>query len=605
MSFAKHASRLLKGLRLYRVPLGVTSRVVKDYFSSLDCPRSLAAWLLYENREHEQLAKLRFDPLAYNSVGELRDAYAATEFLSKFKDLTLDYDLDEVAMQKFEKFELLCKRTNARFQDLSRDPLFTGRAVWLHSAVIRKIERILGAFSAEEFLSSPDWGPGASTLIKRREASPEEKFRRETGITQDLYDLVPYEFLEKVYPLWASQLRLEGFPSFQVGNKVITVPKDAKANRVIAIEPGINLFFQKSVGEMIRRRLRRCGVDLRFQARNQELARVGSITNHLATIDLSSASDSIASAVVEELIPPRWLTVMDACRSHYGVQGTQVRKWSKFSSMGNGFTFELESLIFYAIATSCAEYLHISTTDVSVYGDDIILPSTCFGLFSEMMRFYGFLINEEKSHIDSPFRESCGGHFVSGVDVKPLYLKDSLLSAPAVYRLANAVRRLAHRRNNRYGCDVRLKKTFEHLVSLVPAGLRLRIPETLGDGGFISNFDEATPSKAGRGFEGFRVLNFVAVGVTHEDDSVGYLLSSLWRLARPRQNIEEAEFERRQSLGELLFSRGDNRTRLKAFAALPRDVLKARYNSVVSKEITRFRVANSLVHQWYDLGPWY
>lgn len=612
MSSKKHGGRFHKGISSYRVPEGLESSVIAEYLSALDCPRSLAVFMLYKYNEHEQLAKIEFNPKDYNSLVDLRSAYSATKFLSKFEGLTLDYDLDLVALEKFDKFELLCKQTNSRFRDLSRDPLFKGRAVWLHNAVIRKIDKLLGEFEADEFFARPDWGPGASTLIRRREASSVKKFRLEVGITRDLYSLLPWETFERVYPLWAAQLVEAGFPSFQVGNKIITVPKDATTNRVIAVEPGINMFFQKSVGEMIGRRLRRYGVDLRWQSRNQELARSGSITSDLATIDLSSASDSIASSVVEVLLPRRWWLLLDACRSHYGIRNGKPVKWEKFSSMGNGFTFQLESLIFYAVASCCADYLSLSTSDVSAYGDDVIIPSACYELFSEMMDFYGFRINSKKSHFDSLFRESCGAHFYSGTDVKPIYLKSRVDSVPAIYRLANAVRRLAHRRNSLYGCDVRLRPVFELLVSSVPVALRFRIDETLGDGGFISNFDEATPSRARKGIgvgyqpAPYSVPNVVEVGKTYYDETVGYLLASLWKLetTTPELNLERKQLanavfqshingleERRAKLQAVMMRRKEDKT------ALGR-------NSVSMFGRTSFRVVNSLVKRWYDLGPW-
>jgi hypothetical protein len=200
MSSKKHGGRFHKGISSFRVPEGVQSSAIAEYLSALDCPRSLTVYMLFVNGEHEQLAGLEFNPKAYNSLVDLRSAYAATKFLSKFQGLTLDYDLDDVAFKKFEKFELLCKQTNSRFRNLSRDPLFKGPAVWVHNATIRKIDRILGDYEADEFFAMPDWGPGASTLIKRREASPAKKFRCETGITRDLYSLIPWETLSAYYP---------------------------------------------------------------------------------------------------------------------------------------------------------------------------------------------------------------------------------------------------------------------------------------------------------------------------------------------------------------------------------------------------------------------
>jgi hypothetical protein len=161
---------------------------------------------------------------------------------------------------------------------LGVDPLYKGSTVWLHNAVIRKISDILGDFDVEEFFSLPDWGPGASTKIKRVESCAANKFQLETGITRSLFALLPTDFIEKIYPLWSQHLRSLGYPSFEVGNRVTTVDKDAKTDRVIAIEPGVNLFFQKSIGLMLRKRLMSCGIDLRWQSRNQKLAKRASLT---------------------------------------------------------------------------------------------------------------------------------------------------------------------------------------------------------------------------------------------------------------------------------------------------------------------------------------
>jgi len=610
MSSKKYGSKFHHGITSQRVPEGVQSSAISMYLEGLDCPRALTVSILFREGEHEQLADLEFNPLHYNNIVALRDSYAATKFLSKFKGLTFDRDLDEVALEKFKKFESLCKSTNDRFRNLALDPKFQGKAVWLHNAIIRKIARILGDYSADELIEKPDWGPGASTLIKRRDASPAKKFRCETGITRDLYNLIPWEAIEVCFPLWANQLVDSGFPNFQVGNKVITVPKDASTNRVIAIEPGINLWFQKSIGEMVRSRLQRYGVDLRYQSRNQELARLGSVSLNLATIDLSSASDSIASSVVEALLPRRWYLLMDACRSHYGTLSGSLLHWEKFSSMGNAFTFELETLIFYAVASCCAEYHHLGTSEVSAYGDDVIVPTACLKTFAEMLEFYGFVLNVKKSHFDSPFRESCGAHFFSGIDVKPIYLKDKVTSVPAVYRLANAVRRFAHRSSLRYGCDARFRPVFELLVNSVSKPYRILIPNDLGDGGFISNFDEATPILARDkprtlGWEGYIVANVVEVSKTHQDETVGYLLASLWQL----KASGDLDFEFRERLADIVLDRTERfesgrHITLKAITSFIKPVHRVGKNAVPLSGRTVFRKVNSVIQQWYDLGPW-
>jgi hypothetical protein len=292
-----------------------------------------------------------------------------------------------------------------------------------------------------------------------------------------------------------------------------------------------------------------------------------------ATIDFSSASDSISYEVVKELLPPRWFHLLDSARSRFGQQGESLIEWEKFSSMGNGFTFQLESLLFYAIARCVVEYLHESSLSasenfVSVYGDDVIIPVKCLDLFSAASSYFGFSMNLKKSQFSSCFRESCGAHFVSGVDVKPVYLKDSLSDVTSVFRLANAVRRFAHRRMNKFACDARFRSVFASLVSLVPKRLRFFIPETLGDGGIIENFDIALPVRCKSNpktlwVEGFFVNNVMSVSKTYQSDRIGVLFSRLW--------VPSTQEER---------------------------------NTVPLRGRTRLRLTRSFVSQWYDLGPW-
>lgn len=600
MSSKKRSKQFLKGVSSYRVDQGLMPLVIREYLRSLDCPRALAVWLLYENKEHAQLANLSFDPKDYGNTVALANAYAATKFLSKFKKLNLDYDKETVAFEKFKSFELLCKHTNNRFRDLSADPLFKGPAVWLHNAVIRKIEWLLGDWSTEEFFRMPDWGPGASTLIRRANASSPRKFQSETGITRDLHALIPTDMIISAYPLWGVHLVRVGFPTYQVGNKVITVPKDASTDRVIAIEPGINLWFQLSVGEMISRRLSRVGIDLHDQSKNQALAKLGSKTSNLVTVDLSSASDSIAWRVVEALLPPRWYHVMDACRSHYGnIKGEQVR-WEKFSSMGNGFTFALESLIFYAVATCCAEFVG-AHGNVGTYGDDVILPTLAFDLFSTMMDFYGFRINWKKSHYDSPFRESCGAHFYGGVDVKPIYLKDSLSDLSSIYKLANAIRLLAFRRGANLCCDARFRHVHSRLVASIPSALRLRVPEPWGDAGLISNFDEASPARCGFGIEGYRVSGLMKARKSFRFEEQGYLLSQLWYLDKRTQTSlfkgdADEEGERLPFSGAPYMPETTNPLEYCPQKATGRNSVPAQ------REV--FKLVVGMCRQWTDLGPW-
>jgi hypothetical protein len=589
----------------YRVHRQATADAVHDYLTGLDCPRALSVWILFKNDEHGQLLDLSVSAEQYSCVDDFRRAYAASMLLSKADFLKLDRDRVSVAMEKFEKFELSCKLTNSRFRMLHLDPLFSGPNVWLLNATKRKIASILGDFVPDEMFEYANWGPGVTLMIKGERATSVNKFQYETGITRDLYSLFSRFDFDR-YPIWQDHLgNLPGYPTFEVGSNTVTVPKDAKTDRVISVEPGINLWFQKGIGQMIRHRLRSKGVNLNDQSRNQHLARIA-LKRELATVDFSSASDSISLELVRELIPPDWFEWMDTLRSHYGRIKDRVFKWEKFSSMGNGFTFELESLIFFAAANAVAEFQGLDTSDISAYGDDVIIPSTCFKLFSDYSYFLGFTVNESKSFFSGEFRESCGSYYLSGVDVKPIFLKKRLTTLETVFKFGNAVRRLSHRMCNYMFCDSNLRTAFDSITKLVPSRLRLRIPDGYGDGGFISNLDEACPRRlANYPFQNgwvTRVLRFVPVKGTSEE--VGLYLDRL-RLSSTQEPNQYLVPRGRLIRTQFGLCRGMLSSQEKGYSPVTlSSTLKAKGNTFALRGRVRSDIGKLVVQQWYDLGPW-
>jgi len=596
MSSKRHNSELVKLARQFHVHSVKTDDVIRSFLSDLDCPKSLAIWLLYANREYQQLVDMDIDPLHYNDVFEFRDAYTAYSFLSKANFFELAVSKKDAAFKKFFQYEELCRNTNNRFRNLAFDPNYHGSNVWLLNATQRKIAEILGDYSPDELVDDANWGPGVTTLLKGEHVSAVNKFHSENGITRDLYSLVSPWFAT-AYPGWdqhlASSFGQERF-SFQIGNKIVTVPKNSKTDRVIAVEPGINLWFQKAIGSMIRRRLRRRGIDLNTQEVNQHLAKKASKQGNLATVDFSSASDSISKELVRELIPHDWFLLLDSCRSSLGRHGKELIKWQKFSSMGNGYTFELESLIFYAAALAVREYLHVDG-EISVFGDDVILPTSCYELFSSFSEFLGFKVNKDKSFSTSYFRESCGSHYFDGVDCKPIFLKERLRDVTSIYKLANSIRWLGHRRNSYYGCDSRFLTTWRRLYQWVPKPLRFRISVGYGDGGFIGNFDESTPSLAGHGIEGFYTTVLVASGVTQYHEGGGLLLARLKaqrtqgsRFIRPLLDLTN------KATRQLFVMDNDD----------SRQLDRADGNQYTLRGRVKLRVQRTLVRRWYNLGAW-
>jgi hypothetical protein len=580
------------------LPSGITSEAVLKFYEALDCPRSLMAAMLFKYGEHDQLVGLECDPSHYNSSEMFRDAYLATSFLTKSTFLSTTFDRKQLALNKFLKFEEGCTEVNRIFSpNSSQLNEFSGNGKLL-SAMRRKIERVLDTFDPYELFDMSSWGPGVSTLIKGEETFGAKKFQLEAGITRDLYPLVK-DLFPLMYPGWWSVLESnEDFPHYEVGNVVVTVPKTSKIDRVIAIEPGLNLWLQLGLGRMIRRRLGRVGIDLTDQGRNQRLARSASITGELATVDFSSASDSISTSIVETLFSTpkasKWFEVMDLIRSKYGTLDKKVFRWSKFSSMGNGFTFDLQTLIFYCAAVVCCEASGVGTSDVSVYGDDVIVPTAIYDSFCSLSAFLGFTVNPQKSFSTGEFRESCGSHYFRGIDCKPVYLKDALSYPVRVFNFANTLRLRSHFHRN-YGCDGRFRRLFYYLVSSVPKQIRFRVPATWSsqtlevdplEGGFISNLDEACPQllstrKDSLYWEGFRFKRLSWVAIKREVDYDGLLLAKL--SAFP---VNSEVPVRKLPISEKIRE------------------AKLLGNETPLRGRTRCVLTNASIQQWYDLGPW-
>lgn len=261
---------------------------------------------------------------------------------------------------------------------------------------------------------------GASTSKSRRRSHPATKFLDKADITRESY----YLFRDIVRgSMWDQHLNTPGLePRFALGNVMFTVPKSSVIDRCACKEPDLNMFLQKSFGNQIRKLLRRSGIDLNDQTINQELARKGSISNSLMTIDLSSASDSVTTELVRLVLPEDWFHYLNLVRSPVTEIDGNIHVNEMFSSMGNGFTFELESLLFYAICRSVA-YFGGYRGKISVYGDDIIAPSLMADDLIAALHFCGFVTNPDKSFWDGPFRESCGAHWHGGLDISPFYIK--------------------------------------------------------------------------------------------------------------------------------------------------------------------------------------
>ncbi len=466
------------------------------FFESVDSPVSLACHMLLKYGEHAQLVELDVDPLNYTSASDFFMDYQCVKLLSKSSLLDTGINRRTVAMEKFLEAEYSCYLTNTRLSSSHRkaNPCPPVVNTVFHRAQ-RKIAAILGDVPELQDLNFR-FGPGAAYGV-RGETHVYNKLHSELECTLGLVPILGDLFAE--HPSWISEETAT--VAICQGSELTFVPKSAKTDRPICIEPLLNGFVQKGVGSYMRSRLKRWRIDLNDQTVNQKLASIAHVAS-LCTVDFSSASDTIAYALVLELLPFEWVEFLERSRcENYSFEGNWYA-FEKFTSMGNAYTFELESLIFYALATASCEVLGVdyeTGTNLSVYGDDVIIPREAFDLFHEVTNFAGFSINTEKTFTSGPFYESCGKDYFLGSLVRPFLIKKDFLILEDVYYVANSISRfigqlleLADEAPPGRGLDHvlnDLSSLHGWVVSTIPRRLRFLGPEDHGDGHLIAPFD--------------------------------------------------------------------------------------------------------------------
>lgn len=407
-----------------------TSRDRQRFDANARIPETLTSHLL------ESILQLDSGP---------KEDYLKTEVFSKFvsDDTAPAVVRRNAAIRKWLATERNNEATNVRLLTLHEEYNILPRVTWrsFRDTVRRFIVDVIGEVptwdSTEGNLGG--FSGGASTSRQRTESHPAQKYLGQADITSDA---LPW-FIELIDDSEVWRL-LRGDDKINVvkGNVLFTVPKNTEIDRCACKEPDLNMYLQRGYGAAIRRHLKRVGIDLNDQSRNRDLARYGSESGTLATLDLSSASDSISSELVYQFLPDIWFTTLNALRSPITVIDGEEHVNEMFSSMGNGFTFELESLLFYCISRAVAFHLGIPGV-ISVYGDDIIIPSDIADDLTFVLGVLGFEVNTKKSFSKGPFRESCGGHYWNGLDITPFYVKAPLKRLTDLIRVLNQLRRWA------------------------------------------------------------------------------------------------------------------------------------------------------------------
>jgi hypothetical protein len=366
-----------------------------------------------------------------STVSEAAFGLLQESFLKKFSTSkrTLPGN-DDAALEKFLQCNVHCGEYTVKLNTSADEELFGTFQKELYNFFYPHGMPLLT--SLDQIWDHGRNGPGASILSPHGSA-----YAKLWGSGLSYSKIILKEhFLRRIsqFPRWDAaevfRQSTSGLPRYVDSSRLSFVPKNDRISRTICTEPVLNMFYQLGIGRLLADRLAQVfGIMLETQADvNREMARCGSEAGSIGTIDLESASDTIAMNLIKEIIPKDQLSFFLACRSENTLVRGQRHRLHMISSMGNGFTFPLQTVIFACAVRAVYSSLGIYKR-VAVFGDDIICESRAYQRLSSFLSLLGFKVNGLKSFNTGPFRESCGHDLFKGVMVRGVYVK--ALSNPA------------------------------------------------------------------------------------------------------------------------------------------------------------------------------
>jgi hypothetical protein len=605
---------------LTRQTVCLADQLAADIYTAAATQRSKELLISLETGNYSRIVSASVDPQDYirgntPNVDMFKRDYLSAELMSKFPEWDLGIDRAAVARKTF--FEVEERLAQLRYTQ-NHEVVLRNKRTTMHAILMtarNKIFKILGDADLNEIHSLFAFGPGASTSLPKRRADASYKFGAQRPHLS--YNAIPLaDALVRAHPTWQFNAEVVA------GSKLITVPKNAKTDRTICVEPDLNMYFQKGLGRAIRRRLQRWGLLKKdAQQYNAKLAQEGSAYGRLATVDLSSASDSIHMGLVRDLFPTTWVDLFELTRSPMVVLPSEdVHILRKVSSMGNGYTFELETCLFYALCTAVIDLLATRDMDhrCTVFGDDIIIDGELVPALEEVLSYLGFVMNPKKTFSSGMFRESCGKHYFAGCDVTPFYIRGPIDNVLRKYWAANTIKRYSRLA---WGLDSTYYTAYRRVVDDIPTYLQgFKIPEGYGDGGLVSDWDDVRPSRCDRGHDAWKFSHVVPRVKGIKLRGQGTLLKALHSLEFPRDNPEVADAARAidQRIGVVLA--GHDHLAISEYQqGLPLEmseinellVFLARQDGLGESylaerpKITGYKVSeNGKALRWENFGPW-
>ena len=351
--------------------------------------------------------------------------------------------------------ERRCMRQNQKFEALHNRRLAGVKPVPFSKEDYRFYEalnRVLGDEpDLDAIAEASHYGPGSTISVRGREVHYARKVEAfectplgiDLAVEALLHDKAVWAHvgMDPVYSLnpdaqqgfrrVVRQLLLEHTTTC---DRLMFIHKSITTMRSIGAQPTCSGMVQLGVHSVVSQLLVPAGIDLMDQSWNQRLAMIGSRdwedVDPIATLDKSSASNLIARKLIQYRFPPAWAKLLQRIRStHYEAPqeiGGGTYEYQMYAGMGNGTTFVVETLIFFAMAYATSEVdfdTFVRQRRFAVYGDDVALPRSHAIRYVKYAEHMGFRFNRTKTFLEGPFRESCGADYYAGVNVRPAYVK--------------------------------------------------------------------------------------------------------------------------------------------------------------------------------------
>ncbi|DAD50617.1 TPA_asm: RNA-directed RNA polymerase [ssRNA phage SRR6960507_1] len=435
--------------------IALNAMIVSDmcYYSERRSQRNLKQWCIstkaidvvlldnlckdllkfFRRTEQTTYARFKHEHADYQSI--------LGTFLAPIRDYIEVFfnDLSPYAFRYINQFLSFMGRTTLRdttLADVALSDYYIGesrlRDVVYDETILQGINHILkdwlSGFRLDDL--NPRHGPGGVAESGR---IPQHQKYQNLGMDDRLWYLLKDSNVEECIPRSAET------KSVTRRSKVTFVPKSMNSMRTICMEPTSLMYFQEACSDKIDSYFQshtylREIIDLHDQSRNRIMAAEGSIYDTKATIDLSSASDSVSWRLVKSVFAGT--QYYKACLLTRSLSMTlpdnNCIRPEKFAPMGSAMCFPTQCLIFAGICELVVRRRGFRNwrNIFSVYGDDIIIQRCFADDVIKILTSLGFIVNQSKSFVSSRFKESCGGEYYSGYDVTPVRIPRKYAGGP-------------------------------------------------------------------------------------------------------------------------------------------------------------------------------